>query len=117
MRLMSPWTPFLDFVLYGDLVYRNVSEQSKNIVNRYTRTGYNIDIMQQTACLIFYTTRVDSYAFLFNCTTMGGLAFLGSANCFVLICQCIYFFLEGHIFLLYQLFIVISLFSYGTLIE
>ena len=73
MCLMSPWASFLD-ILYGDLVYRNVSEQFKSIVNRYTRIRHNIDIMRQTACLIFYTTRVNSYAFLFNCMTIGGVA-------------------------------------------
>ena len=47
-------------IFYGDLVYKfkrivgkpNFSDQFKNIVKRYTRVGYNLDIMRQTACLV-----------------------------------------------------------------
>ena len=33
--------------------------------------GYNLGIMRQTAYLVFIQKMVDSYVFLFNCTTMG----------------------------------------------
>ena len=45
----------------GDLVYRfkkiignpNFSNLLKRIVNRFKRAGYFLDIMRQTACLVF----------------------------------------------------------------
>ena len=62
---------------YGDLVYRfrkilgksNFSEQFRKLINRYKRTGYNLDIMRQTACLVVNPIIVDGYASFFNCTT------------------------------------------------
>ena len=46
---------------YGDLVYKfkkiignpNFSYLLKRIVNRFKRAGYFLDIMRQTACLVF----------------------------------------------------------------
>ena len=35
------------------------------------RVGYNLDIMRQSACLVFNPITVYSYGFLFNCTTVG----------------------------------------------
>ena len=68
-------------IFYGDLVYRfkrivgkpNFSDQFKKIVKRYIRTGYNLDIMRQSACLVLklVSIKVYSYCFLFNCTTVG----------------------------------------------
>ena len=61
---------------YGDLVYRfrkivgksNFSEQFRNLINRYKRIGYSLDIMRQNACLVINPTIADGYASLFNCT-------------------------------------------------
>ena len=61
---------------YGDLVYRlrkivgksNFSEQFRKFINRYKRTGYSLDIMRQTACLVVNPIIVDGYDSLFNCT-------------------------------------------------
>ena len=47
-------------IFYGDLVYKfkrivgkpYFSDQFKNIVKRYIRVGYNLDIMRQSACLV-----------------------------------------------------------------
>ena len=66
-------------MFYGDLVYKfkrivgkpNFSDQFKNIVKRYIRVGYNLDIMRQSACLVLNPIMVYSYGFLFNCTTVG----------------------------------------------
>ena len=44
---------------------------SKKIVKRYIRVGYNLDIMRQSACLVLNPIMVYSYGFLFNCTTVG----------------------------------------------
>ena len=66
-------------IFHGDLVYKfkrivgkpNFSDQFKKIVKRYTRVGYNLDIMRQSACLVLTPITVYSYGFLFNCTTLG----------------------------------------------
>ena len=49
----------------------NFSDQFKKIVKRYIRVGYNLDIMRQSACLVLNPITVNSYGFLFNCTTVG----------------------------------------------
>ena len=43
----------------------------KKIVFRYKKIGYNINVMRQTACLVFNQIKVNSFAYLFNCTTVG----------------------------------------------
>ena len=59
---------------YGDLVYKfkkiienpNFSDLFKRIVNRFRRAGYTLDIMRQTACLVFYPIMVEG----FSCTAV-----------------------------------------------
>ena len=41
----------------------------KKIIVRYKNIGYNI--LQQTACLVVNAIKVNSFAYLFNCTTVG----------------------------------------------
>ena len=63
---------------YGDLVYKfkksignpNFSDLFRRIVKRFRRTGYNLDIIRQTACLVFNPIMVDDYAALSSCTTV-----------------------------------------------
>ena len=38
---------------------------------RYKKIGYNIDVLRQTACLVVIPIKVNSFAYLFNCTTVG----------------------------------------------
>ena len=38
---------------------------------RYKRIGYNINIMRQSACLVFNPITVNNFASLFNCTPVG----------------------------------------------
>ena len=38
---------------------------------RYKKIGYNIKAMRQTACLVVDPIKIDSFAYLFNCTTVG----------------------------------------------
>ena len=60
---------------YGDLVYKfkkvignpNFSDLLRRIVKRFRRTWYNLDIMRQTAYLVFNPIMVDDYAALFSC--------------------------------------------------
>ena len=61
---------------YGDLVYKfkkirgmiDFSDQFKKIIMLYKRIGYNLNVMQQSACLVINPITVDGYAALFNCT-------------------------------------------------
>ena len=45
----------------------NFSDLFKRIVNRFKK-GYNLDIMRQTACLVFNPIMVECYAALLSCT-------------------------------------------------
>ena len=61
--------------LYGDLVYKfkkiegraDFSDQFRKIIVRYKRIGHNINIMRQSACLVFNSITVNNFAALFNC--------------------------------------------------
>ena len=39
--------------------------------NRYRRIGYNLNVMRQSAYLVFNPIMVDNYAAFFNCTPVG----------------------------------------------
>ena len=64
---------------YGDLVYKlkkivgsnNFSAQFIKIISHYNKIGYNINVLQQTACLVVNQITVGNFAFLFNCTPVG----------------------------------------------
>ena len=64
---------------YGDLVYKlrkhvsraGFSDQFRKVCMRYKRTGYNINVMRQSACLIINPITVDSFASLFDCKPVG----------------------------------------------
>ena len=63
----------------GDLVCKfktivgrvGFSDRFGKIIVRYKRIGYNINIMRQSACLVFNPITVDDFASLFNCTPVG----------------------------------------------
>ena len=58
---------------YGDLAYKFRKINGKNdfpyhfkkIIVRYKRIGYNIDVLQQTACLVVNPIKVNSFAYPF----------------------------------------------------
>ena len=64
---------------YGDLVYKfkkligsnDFSFQFRKIITRYRSIGYNLNVMRQSACLVFNPIMVDNYAAFFNCTPVG----------------------------------------------
>ena len=64
---------------YSDLVYifRKIIGNDdfpyhfKKIIVRYKQIGYNIAVVRQTACLFVNLIKVNSFAYLFNCTTVG----------------------------------------------
>ena len=77
--LLRQWLSEPEF--YGDLVYKlkkivgsnNFSAQFIKIVSHYKKIGYNINVLQQTACLVVNPIAVGNFAFLFNCTPGVGL--------------------------------------------
>ena len=64
---------------YGDLVYKfrkiigenHFPYHFKKIIVRYKKIGYNVDVLRQTACSVVDPIKVNSFAYLFNCTTVG----------------------------------------------
>ena len=64
---------------YDDLVYKlkkidgsnNFSAQFIKIISHYEKIDYNIDVLQQTACLVVNPIKVGNFVFLFNCTPVG----------------------------------------------
>ena len=65
--------------IYGDLVYKfknivgraDFSDQIRKIIVRYKRIGYNINIMRQSARLVFKSITVNNFASFFNCMPVG----------------------------------------------
>ena len=64
---------------YGDLTYKlkkivgsnNFSAQFIKIISHYKKIGYNINVLQQTSCLVVNPITVGNFAFLLNCTPVG----------------------------------------------
>ena len=65
---------------HGDLVYKlkkknvdraDFSDQFRKIIVRNKRIAYNINIMRQSACLVFNPITLNNFASLFNCTPVG----------------------------------------------
>ena len=46
------------------------SDQFRKIIICYKRIGYNLNIMQQFACLVINPITIDSFAALFNFTSV-----------------------------------------------
>ena len=44
------------------------SDQFGKIIMRYKSTGFNLNVMRQSACLVINPITVDGNAALFNCT-------------------------------------------------
>ena len=71
-RLLEP-----DF--YDELVYKlkkivgsnNFSGQFIKIIYHNKKIDLNINVLQQTACLVVNPIMVGNFAFLFNCTPVG----------------------------------------------
>ena len=64
---------------YSDLVYKlkktvgsnYFSAQFIKIISHYKKIGYNINVLQQTACLVVNPITVGNFAFFFNCMPAG----------------------------------------------
>ena len=46
------------------------SDQFRKIIIRHKRTGYDLNVMQQSACLVINPTTVGNFAALFNSTSV-----------------------------------------------
>ena len=63
----------------GEMVYKLkkivaliiFAAQFIKIISHYKKIGYNISVLQQTACLVVNLIMVGNFAFLFNCTPVG----------------------------------------------
>ena len=64
----------------GDLVYKfrkiigkkyDFPYHFKKITVRYKKIGCNIDVLRQTACFVVNPIKVNNFAYLFDCTTVG----------------------------------------------
>ena len=51
--------------------FDNFSAQFIKIISHYKKIGYNINVLQQTACLVVNPITVGNFAFLFDCTPVG----------------------------------------------
>ena len=49
----------------------NFLAQFIKIISHYKKIGYNINVLQQTACLVVNPILVGNFTFLFNCTPVG----------------------------------------------
>ena len=64
---------------HGDLVYKlnkivgsnNFSAQFIKIISHYKKICYNINVLQQAACLVVNPITVGNFSFLFNCKLVG----------------------------------------------
>ena len=60
---------------YVDLVYKfkkimgstHFSDQLRKVIIRHKRTGYNLNVIRQCACLVVNPVMVDNFPALFNC--------------------------------------------------
>ena len=68
-----PSQGFSEYEFYGDLVYKlkkivghNIfSARFIKIISNYKNIGYNINVLQQTACLVVNPITVGNFAYLF----------------------------------------------------
>ena len=64
---------------YGNLMYKfrkiigknDFPYHFKKIIVCYKKIGYNVDVLQQTACLVVNPIKVNSFSYLCNCTLVG----------------------------------------------
>ena len=64
---------------YCDLVYKfrkifgkyDFPYHFKKILVYYKNIGYNIVVLRPTACLVVNLIKVNNFAYLFHCTTVG----------------------------------------------
>ena len=60
-----------DFYTRNKLLTQKLLKQGYRCHKLRKNIGYNINVLQQTACLVVNPILVDNFAFLFNCTPVG----------------------------------------------
>ena len=68
---LKPQMLYLVYKLKKIVGSNNFSAQFIKIISHYKKIGYNINVLQQTACLVVNPITVGNFAFLFNCTPVG----------------------------------------------
>ena len=61
----------LVYILKKSIGFNNFSAQFIKIISYYKNIGYNVNVLQQTACLMINPITVGNFAFIFNCTLVG----------------------------------------------
>ena len=57
---------------FGEIIGKNDFPcRFGRIIVQYRKIGYNLNVMRQTACLVVNPIKVNSFAYLFKCTTVG----------------------------------------------
>ena len=78
--LISKFNVGLKSLLHKALVYKfrkkmyacnDFSTQFRKIILRYIKSGYNINVIRQTACIVVNPVTVNNFASLFGCTLAG----------------------------------------------
>ena len=60
---------FRDLYKFKKIMGRiDFSDQFRKIIIRHKRIGYDLNVMQQSVCLVINPITVDNFAALFNCT-------------------------------------------------
>ena len=67
-NFMVTWYINLEKLLAGMIF---LIKKNRKIIIHYKRTGYNMNAMQQTACLVVNPITVNNFAALFNCMPAG----------------------------------------------
>ena len=65
---------YIHIVVLESSILKGINDfslQFGKIISRYRRIGYNLNVMRQSACLVFNPIMVDNYAAFFNCTPVG----------------------------------------------
>ena len=52
-------------------LFIKIISQFNKIISHYKKIGYNVNVLQQTACLVVNPITVGNFAFFFICTPVG----------------------------------------------
>ena len=66
LNFMTTWCIIQKITGTNDFPYH-----FKEIIVRYKKIGYNIDVLRRTGCLVVNPINVNNFAYLFNCRTVG----------------------------------------------
>ena len=60
----------LNISIHNDTVSTKSIAQTGRVINCFKRARYTLNIMRQTACLVFNPIMIECYAGLFSCTAV-----------------------------------------------